>query len=325
MSRSSSVGSATRTVPMGHPKYGPGPGQTRPNLSGNPTMYKSDSNPYFTNGSVPPHSLPSPYFPSKLGRSSSAMAVSIGNNSSASSPYVSYTGDQNYGHYQKEQQEMSHSLPRPNMTRHESLGHHPSSRYGRHDHHRSLDIDPFSALSELANLAEQHRDLSKDDLDVDHHRHSEEDIEDTVMKTKIAKPNLARRFSSSLCNLKEEEHTEEQGYPRSQHSYHIDQSSVNHFNQGFHQRSSPPPHHPHTVRSSSAHGFYYSERSSGDYSGSGDEGSDREHENMSVGDDNRREHSPKPDASYFAMRRGSVRELMAIDNLCLSSDEVRRR
>ncbi|KAF8940946.1 hypothetical protein BGZ58_003678, partial [Dissophora ornata] len=45
------------------------------------------------------------------------------------------------------------------MARHESLGGH-SGRFVRgHEHHRSLDIDPFSALAELANLAEQHREM----------------------------------------------------------------------------------------------------------------------------------------------------------------------
>ncbi|KAG0255446.1 hypothetical protein BGZ95_005759, partial [Linnemannia exigua] len=34
--------------------------------------------------------------------------------------------------------------------------------------------------------------------------------------------------------------------------------------------------------------------------------------------------SPGPSAAYLSMRRGSVRELMAIDNLCLSSEEVER-
>lgn len=34
--------------------------------------------------------------------------------------------------------------------------------------------------------------------------------------------------------------------------------------------------------------------------------------------------SPGPSAAYMSMRRGSVRELMAIDHLCLSSEEVER-
>ncbi|KAF9114353.1 hypothetical protein BGX27_011094 [Mortierella sp. AM989] len=328
MSRSSSVGSVTRTLSGGHLKFGAG--QSRPNLPGNPSIHKS-SNSYFASGSVAmvtsistTSTLPSPHFASKLGRSSSALAISTANSSNSSqSPYVSYSGEQGYGYFQQEQN-LQHSLPRPNMTRHESLGHRPS-RQGNHEHHRSLDMDQFSALSELANLAEQHREMrpltvvvqSKEGMDENCHK-SDDDIEDAVMQTMVSKPpNMTRRFSTALCNLKEEDHTDEHGYIHTQHTYRNDQRSAGQFNDECLQ-ASPPPH------AAKAHSYFRSERSSIDYSGSENGGSDRGYD-ASVNEDPRRELSPKPNAAYFAMRRGSVRELMAIDNLCLSSEEVERR
>ncbi|KAF9360764.1 hypothetical protein BGX26_007890 [Mortierella sp. AD094] len=331
MSRSSSVGSVTRTLSGGHFKFGSG--QIRPNLPGNPSIHKS-GNPYFTSGPVAmatsmssPSTLPSPHFPSKLSRSSSALAISTANNpNSSQSPYMSYSGDQGYGYFQQEQG-LQHSLPRPNMARRESLGNLPS-RHSHHEHRRSLDVDPFSALSELANLAEQHREMRPETVvvqsseDMDEDRHRDDDIEDAVMQTMIAKPyNMTRRFSTALCNLREEEYTEEHGYARVHHSYRVDQRLVSQYNDSRHQ--TPPP--PHGAKAPQAHAYFRSERSSIDYSASENGGSDREQDNANMNEDPRRESSPKPNAAYFAMRRGSVRELMAIDNLCLSSEEVERR
>ncbi|KAF8983672.1 Transcription factor myb3r-5 [Entomortierella lignicola] len=324
MSRSISVGSVNRTPSGVYPKFGSG--QVRPNLPGHPSIHKS-GNPYAPSGSIATvNSMSSPstmnsahHLPVKFGRSSSALAIlAAGNNhnNSLESPNVNYTGDQGYGYFQQEQG-LQHSLPRPNMTRHESLGHHP--RHSYHEHHRrSLDMDPFSALSELANLAEQHREMrsgtavvqSTEDMDEDEH-HNNNDIEDAVMETAIAKPvGMTRRFSTALCNLKEEEHTEDHGYSRTQHSYQTDPRS---YNDDCHQVSPPPQ----------GNGYFRSERSSGDNSASEN---DQEQRDSSVTkEESRRESSPKPNEAYFAMRRGSVRELMAINNLCLSSEEVERR
>ncbi|KAG0004322.1 hypothetical protein BGZ80_001775 [Entomortierella chlamydospora] len=321
MSRSSSAGSVTRTFSGSHYKFGSG--QVRPNLPGNPSIHKS-SNPYLTSMSSP-STLPSPHFPSKLGRSSSALATTTVNNTNSSqSHHMSYSGDQRYGYF-KQEQDLQHSLPRPNMARRESLGHIPS-RHSRHEHHRSLDADPFSALSELATLAEQHREMrpktvvvqSSEDMDED--RHGDDDIEDAVMQTMIAKPyNMGRRFSTALCDLREEEHTEEHGFARVHRSYRVDQQPASQYNDSRHQ--TPPP--PHEAKAPQAHAYFRSERSSVDYSAS-ENGSDREHDNANMSEGPRHEPSPKPNAAYFAMRRGSVRELMAIDNLCLSSEEVER-
>jgi hypothetical protein len=71
--------------------------------------------------------------------------------------------------------------------------------------------------------------------------------------------------------------------------------------------------------------FYRTEHGSMDYSASENGGSDREQERESSKDRDHRMHvSPEPSAALLAMRRGSVRELMAIDNLCLSSEELDR-
>lgn len=359
MSRSISMGSNVRSASGNYPPHnkslqGPSPGPIRPNLPGNPSIHKSSGSYYASTSAAMVTSVSSPNSTSlgvnmqnKMTRSSSAMAVS--GSSGAVPPYHSHPMEHGYGSYHQEQP-LSHSLPRPNMTRHESLGHHPG-RQIEHEHHRSLDIDPFSALAELANLAEQHREMpvrdqpatvvvqSKEDLAEYGHEGEcggarrasmsvvtdrNNDIEDAVMSTKIAKPNiLTRRFSTSLSHLKEEDHAEEyHGYsqPNSQrmhHSYHIDQQRLGGI-QGDRRHSLSPS------AGMSPPNYFRSERSSIDYSNS-DQGSDRDQDDMEMDHVVQKHASLKPNAAYLAIRRGSVRELMAIDNLCLSSEEMERR
>ncbi|KAG0239115.1 hypothetical protein BGX31_003021 [Mortierella sp. GBA43] len=327
MSRSSSLGSACR----------PSSGQNRPSVLVNPSTYKA-SNPYFasstgTMGSSRPSSSPlSPNFPGRLARASSA--ISLSTHSGRQSPYSSYSGEQGYGYHQQEQQ-LHHSLPRPNLTRHESLRqHHPGySRHSYHEHHRSLDASPYSALAELANLAEQHRDMrgttanvvsKKESMDEDNCEvEGDDDMESAVAATMVAKPasaSPARRFSTLLTNLKEEEHPDEHGHgspTRARHSYHIDQyselSNNLHSRPGLNGRSSSSPTpSPKAPRSS----FYHpAERDSMEYSTSEYGRSDRDHDVVV---------DRQANAAYLEMRRGSVKELMAIDNLCLTSEEMER-
>lgn len=358
MSRSVSMG-GMRRVPTGFytqskPAPGANPGQTRPNLPGNPSIHKSSAQqppPYFASTSaamVPPMSASttalSSNSPNKLARSASTLPM----NSTAGG----YSGDhrQPYGYHQQEQQ-LHHSLPRPNMTRHESLGHRSGARYSHHEHHRSLDLDPFSALAELANLAEQHRGMPirerpttvvvqiKDEMDenglnstADNQHEQQHNIEDAVMKTTIAKPlTLTRRFSTALCNLKEEDHVDENGTRQyGYHSYHIDHHSapnnnIHNSRPGLNGRASTSPVSP---SSPSAPNLFRSERSF-KISDSENGGSDRDNEeqDMCMDEDGRPEQRAplsQPSASYFSTRRASVRELMAIDHLCLSSEEAGR-
>ncbi|KAF9955476.1 Transcription factor myb3r-5 [Modicella reniformis] len=336
MSRSSSLGSANRPA-SSH--------STRPSLLVSPSTH------YFASTSAAKPSSPlSPNFPGKLARASSTMSLST--HSGRQSPYSNYS-EQGYGYYQQEQQ-LHHSLPRPNLTRHESLNLHRRSypRNIHHEHHRSLDANPFSALAELANVAEQHRDMraatlttvvpKEEEIDMDRDSHStldQHDIESAVAMTMIAKPtaatattNVTRWFSTSLSNLKEEEHLDENRSPtRTQHSYHIDQqselSSNFHNRPGFNGRSSSSPSSPRislTTTTATNRPVYRSERTSSmDYSASENGGSDHEQDVVvMVAGGHTREPSPKLDAAYLSMRRGSVRELMAINNLCLSSEEM---
>ncbi|KAF9362165.1 hypothetical protein BGX34_006675 [Mortierella sp. NVP85] len=324
MSRSSSLGSASRG----------NSGQGRPSLLVSPSIHKG-SNPYFvsTSSAMSPSrssSSPlSPNFPGKLARASSAMSLSSAY-SGRQSPYSGCSGEQGYGYYQQEQQ-LHHSLPRPNLTRHESLRrpprHHNYSRSVHHEHHRSLDANPFSALAELANVAEQHRDMRTTTATVAPAREDmEEDHDEMSMTSKSASAASTRRFPTLLSNLKEEDHSEDHGHGlrRAQHSYHIDQrSETSHFHgrPGLHGRSSSSPTPSRPLMSS----FYRTEHGSMDYSASENGGSDRERERESSKDRDYRMHaSPEPSATLLAMRRGSVRELMAIDNLCLSSEELDR-
>lgn len=361
MSRSISMGSSVRSASGNYPPnnkslQGPSPGQTRPNLPGNPSIHKSNGPYYASTSAAMVTSVSSPNTSSlgnnmqnKMIRSSSAMAVS--GSSGAVPPYNSHPVEHGHGYYHQEHQ-LNHSPPRPNVTRHESLGHHPS-RQSQYEHHRSLDIDPFSALAELANLAEQHREMPVRDRPTTVLVQSEEpveyghegeyggprrasmsvisdrnyDIENAVMSTKVAKPNnLTRRFSTSLSHLKEEDHSEEhQGYSqhnsqRTHHSYLIDQRLGSDGIQAVRRHSLSP------TSGMSQPTYIRSERSSVDYSNS-EHGSDRDQDDMEMDHDvqKQKQASPKPSAIYLAIRRGSVRELMAIDNLCLSSEEMERR
>ncbi|KAG0268239.1 Transcription factor myb3r-5, partial [Linnemannia exigua] len=344
MSRSISMGSNVRSVSGNYPPHnksllqGPSPGPTRPNLPGNPSIHKSNS-PYYTSTSATmatsvssPNTSLAPNIQGKLPRSSSAMAVPGSNSSS---------GGGGGG-----------AVP-PHTGPHS--GHPTEQGYGPA---RALDMDPFSALAELANLAEQHREMPVRDRPTTVVVQSKEepaeyggsghegdwgprrasmsalsdrngDIEDAVMSTKIAKPTaLTRRFSTSLSHLKEEDHSEDlyHGYSqqgsqqRAHHSYHIDQRSGSGIQAGRRHSCSP-------VTGMSPPAYFRSERSSGDeYSGSEQGGSDRDQDDMEMDHDVvKKPPSPKPNDSYLAIRRGSVRELMAIDNLCLSSEEMERR
>ncbi|KAI1319840.1 hypothetical protein EDD11_002834 [Mortierella claussenii] len=169
MSRSISLGSSDHRHNMNavgvpsHHQNGP----ARPNLPGIASLHKSQqqqqhSGSYLPAASsmatiIPPASSPTTSLASstsphlRMVRSSSSMAITSGG---LQSPYNGHMSES-----QQQHQALNYALPRPNLTRHESLGSH-SGRFVRgHEHHRSLDIDPFSALAELANLAEQHREM----------------------------------------------------------------------------------------------------------------------------------------------------------------------
>ncbi|KAF9933168.1 DNA binding transcription coactivator transcription factor [Linnemannia zychae] len=348
MSRSISMGSSIRLAsgifsPHNKVLQGPSPGPVRPNLPGNPSIHKSNSTFYASISGVVTNPASSPSLQGKMTRSSSSMSVSSTNGGPVH-PYSNYPLEHGCNYYQQEQQS-NHSLPRPNMTRHESLEHN-SIQQSQHVHHQSLDMDPFSALAELANLAEQHREMPIQEISTATTTHNKEestghnhdsdygqrktsmtvisdrnsDIEDTVMSTKIAKSTLTRRFSTSLSHLTEEDHPEEYYYRpdsrRTHHSYHVDQRPND--IQARRNSTSPSTRPSPTV-------YFQSERSSDDYSGSDNGGSDRDHDDMEMDHCIQRQISPKPSASYLNIRRGSVRELMAIDNLCLSSEEIERR
>ncbi|KAG0302038.1 hypothetical protein BGZ98_007847 [Dissophora globulifera] len=339
MSRSNSMGSANRTSTT---SYGlkANSGQTRPNLPGNPSIHRS-SNSYFASTSAamanPSSATMSLFsnFLTKLGRSSSATTVS--SSLTNQTQYRDYTDDKVYGYFQQEQQ-LQHSLPRTNMDRRESY----PSRQGHHEHHRSLDIDQFSALAELANVAEQYRgmhpttvvvqsqeeigkdgnsEVERSDVDLD----GRVDFEDEMKKPLAPKPrNLDRRFSVSLSNLREEDHAGSgPEHSRAQHSYHIDQRSAP--NSSYHARPSFYGRSASSPTGEPSHVHFRSERSSVDYSASDNGGSDHEQEEMSMEHDCNNGSFSKPNATYLAIRRGSVRELMAIDHLCLSSEEMDRR
>ncbi|KAF9898233.1 Transcription factor myb3r-5, partial [Lobosporangium transversale] len=323
MLRSCSTGSANRLSSVGGYKAGPNTGLQRPNLPGSSSIHKplsSINNSFVSStpaGPTNPSTAPLPSnFLSKIGRSSSALSASTTysdvspSQSSAQSPYMQYAGDQGYGYYQQEQQ-LQHSLPgRPNLTRHESLGHYPNyqhhSRHGSHDGHyssqhdyrrHSVEMDPFSALSELANLAEQHREMRPGTMAA---QSKAEGGDNRVYREDYGRrqeehKDLARPFPTSLSNLKEEEHVTQDGhrYGHSgsfkecghiQHSYHI------------HERSEP------NTTSPSTHAYYKSERPPMNYSTSDHTSSD----NGDTKDESQRKFSsPEPNLAYLNMRRGS--------------------
>ena len=341
MSRSASMGSGHR-----HPGAGGNQGRAmaRPNLPGNPSLHKASHSYYgpittsMASSISVPTNLTSNFPSNKMSRSSSSATVE-------GMAHGDHADDRSYAYHSQEQQ-LHQSLPRPYMAPHESAG---QPRRYTPEHDRSVDADPFSALAELADLAEQYRDMPGSERPA-HKADGQEQprsagpievtggvysggrtspIEDAVQMTAVSKaPVMTRRFSTPLSHLKEEEHPEENGYARNhnhQHSYHVDQRAApnNQSRPGLSGRSF-------TTSPTSRGSYFRSERSSVDYSNS-EAGSDRDMtEDMEL--EPAQQHAacqarplspPNPD-SYLAMRRGSVRELMAINHLCLSSEEVER-
>ncbi|KAK3819516.1 MAG: hypothetical protein J3Q66DRAFT_159010 [Benniella sp.] len=380
MSRSISLGSSDRHN-MGMPAVGaPQNGPVRPNLPGIASLHKSQpllsSSSHY--GSYVASTTAAMVPPSSSTTTSLASSTSPPNRMARSTPSM-----ESFMSQPQQQQTLNYALPRPNMTRHESSG-SSSGRFIRgHEHHRSLDIDQFSALAELANLAEQHREMpgngrpnssgsttvvvqSKDDSEIHlHHRRSSyggesmartgsggsgpelADAEDPVVKTMIDRlpPSMLGRRFSTLGHVKEEEHGEEgdEGQAR-HHSYHIE-ARKNARSPLGHARSYSGHDYTSLSRELAAD-YHRPKRFSVDFTASRSAGPASEHggdeEAMHMDEDNGRNHpsnmpphhdkgvSPPssnnsgPSAAYMAMRRGSVRELMAIDNLCLSSEEVER-
>lgn len=251
---------------------------------------------------------------------------------------------------------MDRSLPRPNMTRHASLGRGVAINHPHHEHRRSLDSDPFSALAELANLAEQCREMptgsrsgtvviqskdgDDDELEIDARsgsRASPEhaDIEEEVARTAI-KPPTARRFST-LDNLREEDQVEEHEYFDHTHRHNGQQQYRQQYRlyHGDHEANAniAQSNRDRLTESPSNRGDRYSfgsGRSSVEFSNS-DHGSDLETD-VRMGEHRKVDHTVRKETSYvsskepyLAIRRSSIRELMAIDHLCLSSEEVERR
>ncbi|KAF9299838.1 hypothetical protein BGZ74_008597 [Mortierella antarctica] len=368
MSRSISLGSSSRVSgSFGSNKTtSSNAGQVRPNLPGNPQIHRSSHSAYFASTSAAmvqtsSHTTSlSSSSPGKPTRSQSFMAVSTGHSSPLPppphSPFSKNTEDQ-CRFYQQEQQ-MNRSLPRPNMTRHASLGHGVAiHHHPHHEHRRSLDSDPFSALAELANLAEQCREMPTgfrsetvviqtkdgDDEELEHDARPNSwssshqvDIEEEVAHTAIKSP-MTRRFST-LDNLREEDHAEEHEHEYFGHSHHHNEQQhhqpQSHCRQQYHHYHGDHESNANTVQSNQDrtgsplnHGDYYSfgsGRSSVEYSNS-DHGSDYDKDVRMDEDHKVRKETSYPKEPYLAMRRSSVRELMAIDHLCLSSEEVERR
>ncbi|GJJ69605.1 transcription factor MYB, plant [Entomortierella parvispora] len=342
MSRSASMGSGHR-----HPGISgsQGRGTMRPNLPGNPSLHKASHSYYgpipssLANSISVPASLKSSFPSNKMSRSGSSTTVE-------GMTQGDHADDRTYSYHHQEQQ-LHQSLPRPYASRHESAG----GQAGRYtpEHDRSPDADPFSALAELADLAEQYRDMPGSERPAQNTDGQEQSrsagpievtggvysggrtspVEDAVQMTAVSKaPMMTRRFSTPLSHLKEEEHPEENGYAHNnnyQHSYHVDQRAAPN-NQGRPGQGGRSL----TTSPTSRGTFFRSERSSVDYSNS-EAGSDRDlTEDMELEPTPQhmayqaRPLSPPNPDSYLAMRRGSVRELMAINHLCLSSEEVER-
>ncbi|KAG0220030.1 Transcription factor myb3r-5, partial [Mortierella sp. GBA43] len=369
MSRSISLGSSDRHN-TGMPGTGtPQNGPVRPNLPGIASLHKPQQQPPMGNGSG--------HFPFVASTTAAMVPPSSSTTSLASSTPPSIrmarsTSSMESFSSHGQHPTLNHALPRPNMSRHESSG--SSGRFVRgHEHHRSLDIDQFSALAELANLAEQHGGSrannapttvvvqSKDEADANLLRrssyggesmsrsgsggsgHDLGDVEDAVVKTMIERPPpsvLGRRFST-LGHVKEEEHGEdgEDGQAR-HHSYHIEARKKARSPLG-HSRSYSGHDYSSFSRELMTTTDYRPKRFSVDFTATRSEPTSEhdDDENMRMDEDVRSHrnnpsldkgvsppssNTPGPSAAYLEMRRGSVRELMAIDNLCLSSEEVER-
>ncbi|KAG0267097.1 Transcription factor myb3r-5 [Mortierella polycephala] len=383
MSRSVSLGSSERQSAVPRSTLGPQlhqpplqNGQMRPNLPGIGSLH-SGQYPHVastmaamaSSSSTAVTSLALSTSPtSKLSRSISASMVttSMNGRSCPDHPGDSY-----------------HTVQRHNMTRHETMGARPSwlARGHGHEHHRSLDADPFSALSELANVAEQYRELpcgnratnttttvvvqSKDETDEGHFQRRGSNgsepmtrsrsgssgsitMEEAVIMTKIERPlpppstgPIGRRFST-LGHVKEEEHGEDG--ENNQHQYHsnlIDPRN-NAASPLGHNRSYSDWSHGGSRDLGSA--SYRSKRLSVDFSPSSEmtmEDDDdcvdedrlvtRHDRNLDDRHNRKGPHFASPPCSssghnspYLAKRRPSVRDLMAINHLCLNSEEVER-
>ncbi|KAF9196959.1 Transcription factor myb3r-5 [Haplosporangium sp. Z 11] len=385
MSRSVSLGSSERqgAIPRSilSPQLHQPPlqnGQMRPNLPGIASLHNGQY-PYITSTMTTIASPSSAVVaslalstspPSKLGRSTSASMVTTSING-RSGP--DHTGDS------------YHTVQDHNMIRHKSMGAWPSQLARDHDHdhdhehHRSLDANPFSALSELANVAEQHRELpcgsrvfnnittnvvqSKDETDEDHFQRRRSNggepmtrsrsgssgsitMEEAVIMTKIERPlpppptgPIGRRFST-LGHVKEEEHGEDG--ESNQHQYHSNMidSRNNAASPLGHIRSYSDWSHCSSRDLGSA--SYRSKRLSVDFSPPSEMAMEDDDDCMDENrlmtrhdqnlDDRRNRKGPhsvsppcpssRPSPPYLTKRRPSVRDLMAIDHLCLSSEEV---
>ncbi|KAF8981812.1 DNA binding transcription coactivator transcription factor [Entomortierella lignicola] len=403
MSRSVSLGSSDRQAMnisgpgfSPHQQYPVQNGPSRPNLPGIASVHKpqhpSTSNnsshyPYVAStmaAMISPSSSTTTSLasstppPVRMGRSSSSMAILTGR---PQSPY-SQNHPESFSPQPHQHQSLNYALPRPNMTRHESINSQPGRFVRGHEHHRSLDIDPFSALAELANLAEKHREMpeggrssststvvvqSKEDSELhQHHRRASyagfeggesmsrsgsnssghlTDAEDsTYNKATVERlppppgPLVMGRRFSTLGHVKEEEHGDDgedtpshHQHHHQHHSYHIDTRNASSSPVGQSKNYNGYDHSSSSNSRDLSSSGYRSKRFSVDFSTASEPVSDHDdEENMVVdeGSGQDRKVSPpssilsRPSASYMAMRRGSVRELMAIDNLCLSSEEA---
>ncbi|KAF9576807.1 DNA binding transcription coactivator transcription factor [Mortierella alpina] len=372
MSRSVSLGSPSSP---GQEPASEQQGAARPVLQGAASFHGLHS--ASSSSAMGPPSSPATNFkvpgPKQMARASSLMAIPA--MSGRQSPYGnSHPNDtiSSLNHYP-----MHQSLSQPGTTNRLPQ---PASRFVRgHQHQRSLDSDPFAALAELANVAEQQREVPRqavnDDANVEVYRRGEAmsrsdsgpcsdtsrsygpdvaDVEDAVIKTMIERPLppapspsvLVRRFST-LGHVKEEEQgddNDESMHPRPSrhqqfHSYHTE----------IRNNASSPLGHSRSYSANSfgsrefpSMGYRFGKRLSGDFSTTSEPTSDREDmdEDMVVdGEMGRRASYPderslqkesprstgsEPAAPYLAMRRASVRDLMAIDHLCLSSEEIER-
>ncbi|KAG0026262.1 Transcription factor myb3r-5, partial [Podila clonocystis] len=353
MSRSVSLGSNDRGI-QGYPQQ-TAPGHVRPNLPSISSIQKPYQNGSMappmpgapgslSTSPIPSHLPNSTTAPalsgaSKLGRSSSSHAIS-----SMTGPQSPYTDD-----YHHPQQSLN-SPPRPGHAHHRSLDADPFSALAEL---ANLAAESREMAMEHGH-GNGHKDDNRDEWDRRGPGPGVSDVEDAVIKTMIERPpgmNMGRRFST-LGHVKEEEHgdlSEDQQPPRGptsptrpgsrtpprhrhqhHHSYHIDSRGT----------TSPPRPMLSSSNNSLSNSTTSSFRSSSstkrlsvEFSTSISEpnNSDRDEEDMLLDDqqgkcrptsasptfDSRRGDVTEPSASYLLNRRGSVRELMAIDHLCL--------
>ncbi|KAF9981063.1 hypothetical protein BGZ75_007678 [Mortierella antarctica] len=373
MSRSASLGSPS--APGQEPASAEQQGPARPVLQGAASFHGPQS--ASSSSAMGPPSSPAANFkapgPKQMARSSSMMVMP--SMSGRQSPY--YSSHPNDTFSPLNHHPMHQSLSQPGTTNRLPQ---PSSRFVRgHQQQRSLDSDPFAALAELANVAEQQREVPRraadDDANVDIYRRGEAmsrsnsgscpdtsrpcgpdvaDVEDAVIKTMIERPLppvpspsvLVRRFST-LGHVKEEEQGDDHdenihlrpSRHQQYHSYHTEARN----------NASSPLGHSKSYSTNSfgsrefpSMGYRFGKRMSGDFSTTSEPTSDREDmdEDMVVdGEVGRRASYPderslqkessrsagsEPGAPYLGLRRASVRDLMAIDHLCLSSEEAER-